>query len=262
MADDVAALLAKRFISRRDVMAVQHADGSYEPERRAIKMGDLRAHLAGERTIGHYVLDTDDKCKFFCYDLDLVEGWPDPADPKGPKVPLPWDHGATYRPLDVWRSDPDPNPDYEDILMYLRVQLHSAAAGLGEAIRAKLGIPVAVAYSGNKGIHVYGFTGHTEAAKARKAALLILGVMGNKSWQPWKGQHFFRSDAFPVMSMEVFPKQDSLAGKDLGNLLRLPLGINQKSGGAGFFLKCNGDWHTPFESVDPERALETGDPWA
>ena len=38
--------------------------------------------------------------------------------------------------------------------------------------------------------------------------------------------------------LEVFPKQDQLSGKGLGNLVKLPLGIHRKSGKPSFFMAC------------------------
>jgi hypothetical protein len=59
----------------------------------------------------------------------------------------------------------------------------------------------------------------------------------------------------------VFPKQDSLAGKDLGNLMRLPLGRNLKNPkDPTFFI----DMTTPMgvmSPIDPVYALTTETPW-
>jgi hypothetical protein len=39
--------------------------------------------------------------------------------------------------------------------------------------------------------------------------------------------------------LEVFPKQDQLKGKGLGNLVKLPLGIHRLSGKRSYFLYCH-----------------------
>jgi hypothetical protein len=269
MADEIAALLSKTFISRRDAKAQQARSGAYMPvvdddgNRLGFTMGDLRAHVEGTATYGHYLLDTDDKVKCFAFDIDLVSGWPIPGDRENLE-PIPYEAGMTIDPVEVWRTTPEDDGRH----LWLTVQLRSLAEGLASRVKTKLGIPVAIAYSGNKGLHVYGLTGYTEAAKARRAAHLILTTFGGV-FENWKGEHFYRyvrdpeqpTAGYPALSIEVFPKQDSLGGKDLGNLLRLPLGINQKSGKPGFFLDLKADWDV-LRPADPERALTTGDPWA
>jgi hypothetical protein len=119
-----------------------------------------------------------------------------------------------------------------------------------------LGLPWAVAYSGSKGVHVYGFTGKLPAADVREAARIVLDGMGH--WQPRKagGDNFFECldkdpmFGFPEFSIEVFPKQDSLDGKDLGNLMRLPLGRNIKSADRPFFMDITGQ--NPYELVEAD----------
>src|SRR5688572_12362826 len=64
-------MLGKRFIERRDVKAVQFKDGHYEPDRTKFTMTDLRAHLAGERTYGHYLISDEDRCRIIAFDIDL-----------------------------------------------------------------------------------------------------------------------------------------------------------------------------------------------
>ena len=97
-----------------------------------------------------------------------------------------------------------------------------------------LGLHGAVAYSGGKGIHVYGFLNVPRpAADAREGANMVLEDIG--LFEATKGDNFFQTfDQSPGapyrnFSIEVFPKQDSLEGKNLGNLMRLPLGRNLKN---------------------------------
>ena len=91
MSDEVATLLAKKFIARQDVKAIQHSNGAWSPhtvtgkadgDRVKWRMGDLRAHLAATSTFGHYMLDTDSKCKLFAFDIDLEKN--SPADSPTP----------------------------------------------------------------------------------------------------------------------------------------------------------------------------------
>ena len=39
--------------------------------------------------------------------------------------------------------------------------------------------------------------------------------------------------------LEVFPKQDKLTGKGLGNLVKLPLGIHRQTGKRSYFVECS-----------------------
>lgn len=265
MAEELAALLAKRFVARKDVFAAQKPSGIYTPvetgsgddkEYVRWKMSHFRDHVAGRASYGHYLLDTDDTCKLFAYDIDLVEGWPDPEDPK-PGVLLPvtvsW-RGQTWtgNPRAAW-ADPDCEPWLREALVN---GLRGVAEDLAARVASKLRIEVGIAYSGNKGLHVYGFTGLKPAAQVRKAALLILRSYDGE-FEPTKGDNFWRHAYFDTMSIEVFPKQDSLAGKNLGNLMRLPCGVNRKSKQEGFFLDTDTPWDDLYPA-DPVEALTNG----
>lgn len=233
--DTLAGLISKTFIARPDVKAVQQKNGAYHPDRTKFTYGDLRAHLEGEVTLGHYLVSQDDKCKLFCYDIDLTKagGWFTDAGL--------WVEG---NPREEWSRSGGSNE-------YLTTQLRCMAEGLALRIQRLADIPVAVAYSGCKGIHVYGLTGLVPAAKARAVAKLVLDSWG--CFYPSKGENFYRHVSiephlgYPSLEIEVYPKQDSLENKDLGNLLRLPLGINQKSQAPGFFL----DMRTPYNVLRP-----------
>jgi hypothetical protein len=260
---DVAGLLATKFIARQDVFAKQDAKGDWRPvtsngDYVPWKMKHLRAHVAGEASYGHYLLDTDDQCKVIAFDIDLVPGWPDPDQPPAspPVFPPVLIAGEYVNPRAAWKEAMQCNVK-DDVVLSLMVQLYSSALDLAVRMRDRLGIPVAVAYSGNKGFHVYGFTGLKPAAKLRKAALLILKDSGQ--WKPFKGDVFFKwvGVEHSAISVEVFPKQDSLNGKKLGNLLRLPLGVHGKSDLPAFFLDCQADWDNLYPA-DPAVVLTEG----
>lgn len=263
----LANLFASKLIARTDVKAVQHSDGSYTPDRSPWKRADLEAHLAGQRTLGHYVLDTDDTCKLFCFDVDL-RGVRRSGDGEAPDGFLPLDglgpEDAYYNfipdnPRKAWSNRADPRRPY------LKFSMRLAGAMLAERIWSELGIHVAVAYSGNKGIHVYGlFNRRIPAADARDGAMIVLESMG--IWQTERGDSVFgvkdRDPENPLVNftVEVYPKQPSLKGKDLGNLLRLPLGRNCKSPDPTFFMDLTSAL-AEMRPVDPEWALTTSDPW-
>lgn len=239
-----AALLAKHFIGRRDVKAVQDPSGAYHPERTPWLMADIEDHLAGRRSLGHYLVSPDDTCRLFAFDIDLPKmgGWCRDSDGE-------WVDG---NPRDLWLAG-------EDGIGYLTHILRSLAEALTIRVRDLLDIPTVTSYSGCKGLHVYGLTGIVPAADARGAATDVLRSFG--TFEPTRGDNFWRRtpsgdkpSAWSQLDIEVFPKQDSLDGKDLGNLLRLPLGINKKSGMEAFFL----DVETPLNKLvpaDPESVL-------
>ena len=67
---------------------------------------------------------------------------------------------------------------------------------------------------------------------------VVAGACGQ--FQPDRGKNFYKivggAPWAASVSVETFPKQDSLEGKKLGNLLRMPLGRNQKSPDPCFFV--------------------------
>lgn len=257
MSDELAALLGKRFIERRDVKAVQYPDGHYEPhladrkntdsERIGFTMSDLRAHLAGTATYGHYLISPEGNCRVICFDVDLASKGT-LVDPEGAE------HGDI--PLrDYWRAKPNDAHGKKQLITELRC----AAEAL--ALRAKrlLECPVAVTYSGSKGMHAYAFIGSTPSIDARAAALAVIESFDG--YEAFRGVNFFRAtEGFKNVEIEAYPKQDNLDGKDLGNLLRLPLGVHRKTGSPGFFV----DLCQPYDvlvETDPLPILTDGAEW-
>jgi hypothetical protein len=276
MSDLLANLFAQRFIARKDVKAIQHADGSWSPhtkngkrdgERLPWTRADLVAHLDGSKTLGHYLLDSDDTCKLFAFDVDLEKFDPTkeqytylPTQAMDPDDLASWQ--ASFVAMDAreaWRQRGFAGRDF------MKVQFRTIAHRLCAAVEKELQIPVAAAYSGNKGIHVYGFTGLIPAADARLGAQIVLDSLGD--WKPSRGTNFYKCtntdpvDGCPNLSIEVFPKQDSLDGKDLGNLMRLPLGRNQKTPDPTFFIDMTKPMND-LSPVAPERALSGASPFA
>jgi hypothetical protein len=269
VSDELANLFAKRYIARKDVKAVQHRDGSWAPvtkngkrdgERLGWTRADLLAHLDGSATYGHYLLDTDSTCKLFAFDIDLEKNSPNftgmvPQMPMEPDTIDAWEQSFTEADArEIWRDRAHPGRDW------MKLQFHSLAHRLVAAIENELAIPCAVAYSGAKGIHVYGFTGVVPADEAREGAMIVLDSLSN--WKPSRGTNFFRCEdgnpvtGYPNLSIELFPKQAALDGKDLGNLMRMPLGRNLKAPDPTFFI----DMRAPMNEltpVDPIWALTT-----
>lgn len=91
---------------------------------------------------------------------------------------------------------------------------------------AALNLPVAVEDSGHKGCHIYlFFAGPMRAAHVRKFALAFVKRFGPPS---------------DDVQWEIFPKQDAVAEGELGNLIKLPLGIHKKTGRRGLFIDPEG----------------------
>lgn len=273
MSDQMAAMIAKRFIQRRDVKAIQRPNGDYFPDRSPFMMNDLKRHLAGDITYGHYLLDHDDKCKLFAFDIDLNKGgtwtqFPDLSDQQYVGVPdeqLPTEviHQVPDIPgnglREAWLNRAHPGRNW------WKYELRACAEVLSTTIATELELPVAVAYTGSKGLHVYGFTGSVSAREAREAAEVVMALTGK--FELFRGKNFFRSidqnpvTGFPNLSVEIYPKQESLKGHDLGNLLRLPLGRNLKSTDPTFFIDQRLSYNTIAPHPDPIALLETGRPW-
>lgn len=243
--DELAVLLGKLLIERRDVKATQYADGHYEPDHSKFTIGDLRAHLAGERTYGHYLVAPSGLTRLFAYDIDLNAKAVD-------------EDGQEFSPRAEWLRDDSPRRDD------LTKQLRCVAEGLAARVRRLLDIPVAVAYSGNKGLHVYGLMAAANdfqgvpATDARAAGVELLDSWG--CFELVRGKSFYRhTEFYPDLSIEVFPKQTEVAPDHFGNLLRLPLGVHRKTRRAGFFVDLSRPL-TELAPVDPLLALQ-GDPW-
>lgn len=285
MNHELAVLFAKRFIQRRDVKAVQVALPDriiYMPDREmkpqhigrhaplGFLMDHLYAHLDGSATYGHYLLDNEDNTRMFCFDIDLKQN---DDDFTGYYMPLiPWDGvqpeaeweasqlPVAFNPREDWLNRAHPSRPW------LKMQMGMLARKLTAAIQRELNIPCAAAYSGNKGIHVYGFTGPLPAIQVRAAALFVLEATND--WELERGHHIWRYKlqdpalGYPNINLEVYPKQDSLAEKDLGNLLRLPLGKNLKNPlDPTFFLDLTTPPGVMQPHPNPVRLLENGNPY-
>lgn len=294
MSKDLAKLLASRFIQRPDVKAIQLPrdagnlkQGDWFPDNKidarkkpnsvhlphGFQMKHLLAHLAGEQTYGHYMLDTDDKCKLFAFDIDLIDKVDDNLVGTGNYVTnlggaIPEDEAAWIDGIEVIENVVPRNLWQDrrktEARQWYKYQLKYTAHLLAAKVR-ELEIDCAVAYSGSKGLHVYGFTGSLPAPEVREAALLVLDMVDE--FELSKGQHFWRhKNMDPVMGfgsnieIEVFPKQDTLKNKSLGNLMRLPLGKNWKNPkDPTFFLDMTTSLSDFTPHPDPIKLLTEGE---
>lgn len=257
----VAKLIASTFIERRDVKA-QQFQGGYSPVREHYTherhddhsnctlvpwgLRDVIAHVQGERTYGHYVVSQNDTCRMFAFDIDLKK--------TGHWLDIESESWKPCDPRDVWLADE--TPAKRDI----RGQLIYTAAALSGRTRGLLDIKTMIAYSGSKGLHVYGILDPgTPAGDARDAALMVLQSFAG-DFIVSRGANFWDREGYPAVEVEVYPKQDTVRGDGFGNLLRLPLGINRKTGQRGFFVKMFADRLSddPFVEDDPILAMTHG----
>lgn len=260
--DSLPNLLAKLFIARTDVKAIQLSNGAYNPVRTPWIRKDIEDHLAGRKTYGHYLLNKQNQCKLFAFDIDFK--------PQG-KYPFPFDHTGwneaneflgeirDFNPRNAWLDRGHPSRDW------VKLQLKIIATRLCSGIRKELDTRCAVAYSGHKGIHVYGLMGGEliPARHARMGAQIVLDAV-LPDWSPSKGNNFYQCDnpdpvnSFPCFGIEVFPKQDELTGEaGFGNLLRLPLGRNLKNPKDPTFFINMSDALNSFTALDSISALTT-----
>lgn len=301
MSKELAKLFASRFIQRPDVKAVQldrdggglragdwFPDTRIDPERRpnsphlphGFNMAHLLAHLNGERTYGHYLLSEDNKAKLFCFDIDIKKA--------GSYVVMPdWRECQSDDPAEqeawymsnavVQAVEGTANPNLREIWTsrarehapartWLKYQMRTIAHKFATAI-TEMQIPCAVAYSGSKGIHVYGMTGTLPASEVRAAAMMALDMSGE--FEVLRGKNFYQHKnpdphhGLQNFDVEVFPKQESLDGKSLGNLLRLPLGKNWKNPkDPTFFLDMSAPMTEFKPHADPVKLLTEGNPFA
>lgn len=284
MSTELVNLISKRFIARPDVKARQFENG-YTPVRERGPEGrfdgpnipwkrqDIVDHLAGTQTFGHYLINTDDTCKLFAYDIDLTKTGLLPSNVcygQDGESEIDFDSFIEEPNLrDAWhiKAAPPGHPLHDPLLWtrreYMKVNFMLMAKTLAMTVQDILDLDVAVAYSGNKGMHVYAFLPKpTDAGFAREGALAVLEAcdfipVGN-SEVFFKHTDSSPMNGFPNLSVEVYPKQDSIGNKDLGNLLRLPLGRNLKNpSDPTFFVDMTEDL-TVMKPTDPIRALTPG----
>ena len=87
------------------------------------------------------------------------------------------------------------------------------------------GMEPVIEFSGGKGFHFWFlFESPIQAGEAKACLTGITGLL---------------SGDVSCFSLEVFPKQEALTGKGMGNLVKLPLGIHRVSGKRSYFMACH-----------------------
>lgn len=297
--DYLAAYLAKTFIARKDVKAEQmpyHKGSAYRPIHEPWKMDDLRAHVRGDKTFGHYLLNQDSMVKFIAFDIDLEkqgtycdwsfenqEAFADEAARNGTY----FDEYFTFQhfnPREAWLDPSHPGRPWMTYQMRLLASAMTTAVGM-------LGLKTLATYSGSKGVHVYGiFDELVPAEVAREVAFEVLdrtpqepGIRGSLKFDPTRGKNFYHLapnweefdaealgglshyDLFDNFTVEVFPKQSHIEPMRLGNLMRLDFGKNLKAPDEQTFVIDIGKSNMRLEPHDTfddlQKVLERGYNW-
>lgn len=272
---EIAAEIGKLFIQRRDVRAEQSRfNGKWARQNQPFKMADVIAHVRGEKSYGHYLLDQESRCRVFALDIDLVDtkmstlkhGTP---EQQAKYVPCfyPGPNGLVeYNPREAWTDRAHPyRAQTKKALKFVAEEIASVIVG-------EMELPCLVSYSGSKGMHVYailhesvGGPGPLAAEDAREGAILVLERTGR--FVPSHGKNFYRAidqnpiNGFPQVEVEIFPKQARVGEGGFGNLMRLPLGRNFKSKkDRSFFVDLGGNLDE-MVPADPLTALKHCNPF-
>src|SRR5205085_9834485 len=74
LTDTYLRVLAARCLGRRNDYALQQDNGRYLRVGSAVTLNALRGHVAGLHTMGTYVIDEQDCCRFVVFDADSLDG--------------------------------------------------------------------------------------------------------------------------------------------------------------------------------------------
>lgn len=133
------------------------------------------------------------------------------------------DNTASMMAIDIDVSKPFLN-DYINIFKERkRIQaiLFETAVRLVQNAQS-IGVEMLVELSGYKGVHLWAFSDFDLPARHWR----LLGK--------WMNEQLYGVNA--EVSIEIFPKQDMVPASGLGNLVKLPLGIHQKTGSRAVFV--------------------------
>lgn len=154
----------------------------------------VKSHIAGDSTLGIYLVKRDNTSRMLVFDIDVSKEY-----------------------LSSYLNN---NPDRRRI----KALLLDVCSRLIE-ISINVGIRFICESSGYKGLHLWAFSDFDLPARYWR----LLG-----KWV------YDQLEGIPVeIHIEIFPKQDTVTEKGLGNLVKLPLGIHQASGQRSLFLSQN-----------------------
>lgn len=245
---ETANKLAKLFIARRDVKAIQR--GEWMCVKKPLETADFKTHLFEKSgCLGVYLLDKNSRVKFVAFDIDLTGSGPYFIINDMPETDEQYDAMAQryeqmaagemdldYRvgPWEATLHDPE-NEGYRWVRSHLRVLIES----LCDKVESQLDLPAVPVITGG-GAHVLvPFGQKVEASDARAAAH---GVMEDFFGFQRSSENFYTNapdlnnkdekhkPIGETITIEVFPKQDKLPSPDsFGNLIRLPFGWHDEA---------------------------------
>ena len=229
MVREAAALMGKLFINRSDVKAIYRADRAgrwhWTAVREKYRMADFIRHLtSGEACLGTYLLTSASRCKFLAFDLDLAKSgkfWPIIT---GDSMADMWVD------LEVREGNLESSLhlDWNHAHAWARLILLEGIRDIRQQIRQQLQVENTLTVITGGGAHVFlPLPELMDAALVRDIGHAILGEIPAARQ---RSTAFFDYGAMNEVSIEIFPKQDSLDGKDLGNLIRLPFGWHHEAG--------------------------------
>lgn len=214
---EAAKLLHSRLIARTDAFGLQKPDGSYKRVTEPMKMGHLIRHVLGEQSIGHYLIEpVSNTTKVFAFDIDADKEHEDIDPETGKKRHNPARDMALAFDPDIW------------------TRMLSLAHGLASWARTWYDVRAMVSFGGGKGLHVICAVRKRMSAEA--AGLAAQTILSDGGFEVFRGDIFWKSEAWPDLTVEVFPKQQSVEADGFGNLMRLPLGTNAKTGNMSYFI--------------------------
>ncbi len=163
----------------------------YMPVYAALDKELLKSHLAGDQTLGLYLVRNDNSARLMVIDLDVAKAYL---------------NAFLHNTIEHRR---------------IRTRLLEVTTSLLK-IAESAGLELLIESSGYKGIHLWAFADFP--VPARHWRLLGKWLLEQLPGMPAEIQ------------AEVFPKQEVVAERGLGNLVKLPLGIHQASGRRSLFL--------------------------
>ncbi|HOY66172.1 MAG TPA: hypothetical protein PLP29_04735 [Candidatus Ozemobacteraceae bacterium] len=205
----------RQFAGREGVHAVQtkgeKGAWGYRPVKEPLDTRLATKHLAGDTTLGTYLVRRDDTTCLLAFDLDIAK----PA---------------------LRRFDADPAERRR-----LKLKLVEEGKRL-LAAATEAGIPLLPEWSGHKGLHFWLFTDEPVPARILRAVGRWLldrvpppsGLAGLP--HPGAAGPHSVSCGAGELHWELFPKQDHVDPDGLGNLVKLPLGIHRRTMKRALFL--------------------------
>ncbi len=229
------AVFAKLFSGREGVFARQWLtdDGKigYMPVYHALFDNDIKEHLAGQQTLGYYLMRSDNSVLQMIIDFDITKQ-------------ARTDVAVTDEELGEWRK-----------------LLWSDVARVRDAL-LEVGMKSYPEDSGFKGMHLWLF--FNEPVPARDVLIFSKKILAAAGPPP------------PGLIREVFPKQPRVDPKELGAMVKLPLGIHKLTNRRCWFLNNDGQpakdqlaylhsielvphavFRTAFEKLKSPRSLPT-----